>query len=244
MALHTIKAQLHDNPLTENPSDLIARVASERTLTVRDICLSAVTRGGADITAAAMEHAAGLFLKEMNYCLCDGFAVNADGYFSASAHIKGAFGSSVEKFDPAKQRLVFEFHQGAVLRREAEAVEVKILGMADAALYIAQVTDMRTGSINDLLTPGRNLRIAGTKIKIAGSSSDCGVFFVHCETNEGTRVDTPDVIVNNPSELIVVIPPLAAGEYRVAIRTQFTGSGATLLKQPRETIFDRTLTVQ
>ena len=62
--LHTIKASLYDNVLTPNPNDFMARVQSERSLNVKDVCRSAVSRGGADISAA-MEHAVNLFLKEM-----------------------------------------------------------------------------------------------------------------------------------------------------------------------------------
>jgi len=69
--LHTIKAQLYDNALTENPNDFIAKAVSEKSLGVADICQSAVKRGGADISAAAMEHAVNLWLKEMAYRLCD-----------------------------------------------------------------------------------------------------------------------------------------------------------------------------
>jgi hypothetical protein len=74
--LHTIKAHLYDNALTENPNDFIARAASEKSLTVADICQTAVKRGGADISAASMEHGVNLWLKEMAYRLCDGFAVH------------------------------------------------------------------------------------------------------------------------------------------------------------------------
>jgi hypothetical protein len=54
---HKIKAQLYDNLLTENPNDFSAGVTSESSLSVADVCKTAITRGGADITAAAMEHA-------------------------------------------------------------------------------------------------------------------------------------------------------------------------------------------
>ena len=47
---HKIKALLYDNVLAEDPYDLIARAIAERTLNVRDICESAVTRGGAKIS--------------------------------------------------------------------------------------------------------------------------------------------------------------------------------------------------
>ena len=63
--LHKIKAQLYDNVLTENPNDFIARVVSEKSLNIKDICLAATTRGGSDVSAAAMEHAVNLWLKEI-----------------------------------------------------------------------------------------------------------------------------------------------------------------------------------
>ncbi|MDR3329294.1 MAG: hypothetical protein LBS63_04205, partial [Prevotellaceae bacterium] len=68
--LHTIKAHLYENALTADPNDYVARVCSERSLGVKDICESAVARGGADVSSAAMEHAVSLFLKEMGYRLC------------------------------------------------------------------------------------------------------------------------------------------------------------------------------
>lgn len=53
--LHTIKASLYENLLTDDRNNFTARVSAERSLGVRDICQSAVERGGADINAAAME---------------------------------------------------------------------------------------------------------------------------------------------------------------------------------------------
>jgi len=52
--LHKIKASLHDNVLTEDPNDFIARVAAEKSLSIEDVCQSAADRGGADISASAM----------------------------------------------------------------------------------------------------------------------------------------------------------------------------------------------
>lgn len=61
--LHKIKAYLYDNFLTkDDPNDFIARTISERSLGIKQICESAVSRGGADVSAAAMEHATELFL--------------------------------------------------------------------------------------------------------------------------------------------------------------------------------------
>ena len=240
--LHSIKAQLYDNVLTENPNDFIARVASEKSLNIKDICLAATTRGGSDISAAAMEHAVNLWLKEMAYSLCDGFSVNA-GWFTSGACIRGSFLSPTEKFNAEKHSVSFEFNQGSLLRKELGSVEVNILGVAEVSTFIAQVTDVKTGSVNDLLTPNRNLRVSGGKIKIAGENEANGVFFVNTQTNERVKVDATDIVNNNPSELIIVIPALVAGEYKLEITTQFSATNGKLLKEPRTGVFERILTV-
>ncbi len=238
--LHTIKAALYDNALTENPNDFTARVQSERSLNVKDICESAATRGGADISAAAMEHAVNLWLKEMAFSLCDGFSVNT-GWFTAGVGIKGVFDSATENFNRDKHTLTFDFQQGAQLRKELENVTVAITGVADSSASIAQVIDVKTGSVNDQLTPGRNLRIVGSKIKIAGDSPSNGIFFVARGSGAHYKVEPSDIVTNKPSELIVVIPALSKGDYIIEVVTQYA-VGATL-KESRTAVFDRTLTV-
>ncbi|MDR1096628.1 MAG: DUF4469 domain-containing protein [Tannerella sp.] len=239
--LHQISAWLYKNLLTPDPDDYLIRPVSARTLNAKEICESASTRGGADIPAPAMEHAVNLFLTEMGYLLCDGFSVNT-GWFTAGPQIKGVANSPKEQYSKEKHTLLFEFHQGALLRKELGNVTVEILGVADTDAVITQVVDVKSGSVNDLLTPNRNLRIAGYKIKIAGNHAANGIYFVNQATEERTRVDDSDVVTNNPSELIVVIPPLAAGTYLLEATTQY--SVGKLLNEPRTFVFDKILTVQ
>jgi hypothetical protein len=242
--LHTIKAWLFDNQLTKDQNDFAARVSAERTLSVREICTSAVERGGADINAAAMEHAVELFHKEMAYRLCDGFSVNT-GWYNASTHIKGVFTSPTDVFDPARHTVAVELRQGVELRRELGMVGVNILGRAEPGFFIGEVTDLRTGSVNDLLTPGRNARITGGKLKVEGDGGEtpgvCGVYFVNQADGSRIKVDEADIVENFIGHLLIVVPALDAGTYRVEVTTQYTGGGK-LLKAPRTTTFDRLLT--
>ena len=239
--LHTIKAYLYDNQLTDNPNDLSARVSSERSLSIDDICKSAVTRGGADVSAASMKHAVELFLKEMGYRLCDGFSVNT-GYFTASPSIRGVFDSPNEKFNSEKHSVLFQFNQGEMLRKELSAVTVEILGVAESGAFIAQVTDVKSGTVNDLLTPDRNLKITGSKIKIAGETpNETGVSFINQATQDIIKVPESDIVTNNPSEVIIIIPELIAGEYKLQIVTQY--SSGKNLKEARTLLFDKILTV-
>jgi hypothetical protein len=240
--LHTIKAWLYENLLTDDRNDFSARVSAERALGVRDICESAVARGGADINAAAMEHAVELFHKEMAYRLCDGFSVNTSWY-NASTHIRGVFTSPTEGFDPARHTVTVEFRQGAELRRELGMVSVNILGRAESGFFIGEVVDLRTGSVNDLLTPGRNAKITGGKLKVEGTDPSCGVYFVNEADGTRVKVDNADIVENQNAHLLIVVPPLAAGTWRLEVTTQYMGGGGSQLKAPRTAAFDRLLTV-
>jgi hypothetical protein len=119
---------------------------------------------------------------------------------------------------------------------------VSILGKAETSFFVAQVTDMRTGSVNDLLTPGRNAKITGNKLKIAGKEDVCGVYFVYADSAGRTKVDPADIVENQNAHLLVVVPVLAAGTYHLEVTTQYS-TGTSLLKEPRTTIFDKPLTV-
>jgi len=238
---HKIKVNLYENFLTENPDDFSAKVISERTLTTREICKIAVNRGNAPSSAEAMEHNVMLFLKEMAYQLMDGYGVNT-GYFTANAQVRVVFNNRNEAFNPNKHSVLFRFNQGALMRKEVPNIRVQVMGVGDTGIVISHVVDSKTGSVNDLITPGGALKIKGGKLKIAGEQPEVGVFFEDDDGNS-TQVDLRDIIVNKPAELIVHIPPLTPGTYRLAIRTQFSGSSAPL-KYARTNVYEKILTVE
>jgi hypothetical protein len=53
-------------------------------------------------------------------------------------------------------------------------------------------------------------------------------------------VEINDIVTNNPSELIVIIPDLQPGTYQLEVVTQYAG-GSNLLKEPRTTELKKTL---
>lgn len=238
--LHRIKAYLYKNVFAEKVDNYTARVATERLLKIQDICQSAVRRGGANVSPATMEYMVGLYLKEMAYCLCDGYAVDND-YFTLRPSIKGVFDSPDELFDPEKHRIKLVFQENEKLREALSGVGIQILGPAKSNLYITQVTDVKSGAINTTLTPKYSLKISGSMLKLAGNHPDVGVCFINCETGERTKPDSMDIIQNQHSELIVRIPELITGDYWLEITTQYTTSG--IRKQPRTTTFNLVLKV-
>ena len=121
-------------------------------------------------------------------------------------------------------------------------VGVNILGKAESGFFIAEVLDMRTHSVNDQLTPGRNAKISGGRLKVEGDDPSCGVYFVNEADGTRVKVDAADIVENQNARLFIVIPALVSGTYRLELSTQYSG-GNKPLKAPRTAAFDRLLTV-
>ena len=244
MAKNKIRAYLYGNTLTAGGAGgYIARAEIMRPLNVKAVCESAAARGGADISAAAMEHAVALFQKEAAYLIVNGFAVNT-GLYHAAASIRGIFDSPDETFTRGKHHIDINFTQGGLFGKEIDDVEVDVRGIADTEAHIAQVVDVRTGSVNGAITPAYNVRITGVKLKIAGSDERNGVYFVS-EADPGARTLVPkdDIVNNKPSELVVRCPDNLKGRYKLEVVTQYGSGGNRSLKEPRTAVFDKVLTV-
>ena len=241
--LHVVEVYLYDNFLTPDPTDYMGRVETTRTLGLRDVCESSVLRGGADINASAMFHAGELLLKEMAYLLCDGFSVNF-GYFSISLKIRGVFTGPTDTFDPRRHNLMFQITPGELLRRELPNIQLKMMGVKKDAMYIALVTDTATGLEDGTITPGDDILIQGTRIRITpddGSEPGIGVFFI---ATDGTVTPvTRRFTQNDPSKVIARVPALAPGSYTLRIVTKFSSSRNVLLKNAISTDYDKPLIV-
>ncbi|GHV51509.1 hypothetical protein FACS1894181_13450 [Bacteroidia bacterium] len=235
--------ELYDNPLTpDDPNDLVGHVFSQGTVNLSELCKSAAGRGGADISAAAMQHATELVLKEAAFQLCNGFSINLDGIITAHVGIKGTFSGPNDHFDPERHKVVFYFQIGSVLRKLMSFIKVHIRGKADSGLKLLQIEDVASGSINDLLTPGNNLKVFGQKIKLAGDDPDVGIYFVGETTRSRVKVAANQIAVNANSQLLFIIPALANGTYHLEVTTQYSNAGSNL-KAPRTFKFEKALSV-
>ena len=239
--LHKIRAYLYKYTLNKEDEEYVARAAMERSLGIKEICESAVARGGANTTPGAMRHNVEMFLEEMTYLLCDSYSVNL-GYFTAKVNIKGKFNKTDTTFDPQRHSLYFTLCQGELMSKHIDRVDVRLMGLAKCGAIIDQVTDVKSGSVNGILTPGRNLKIRGQKIKLAGDDAAVGIYFHNIDTGAVVKIDDRSVVVNSCAGMIIDIPPLTAGSYHLEILTQYSGS--FILKTPRSAFFDRPLVVE
>lgn len=237
---HTLQAYLYQNHLTDDDDSYYARIAANRSLSFDEICESAVSRGGSSLSVEHIKSGTTAFLEEAKFLLCDGYSLNTD-WLNAYIKVVGSFDKPHDTFDTDRHEIKFVLRPGTSLRDELSATTVEIQGLADTEPYIDQVVDVYTGSVNSTLTPNRILRIVGDKLKVDGSDSTIGVYFVSTTDGTTTRVEDADVVRNNPSELEVMIPELSADSYNVRIISQYSRS--QLLNSPRTIDFGKSLTV-
>jgi hypothetical protein len=231
---------LEVNDLTAAPDDYRAQVVNVASHTQGDI-VDRIMRIGAGLTRsdiAAVLEAEKQVIVEI---VAEGGAVNTE-LFNAFPSIQGVFHSTEDAADGIHQKVRINLHAGTAIRNAAGAVKTKKLPGVVSGTVISSVTDVKTGSQNNLLTPGRNIKISGSKLKIAGEDPAVGLFFEPEAGGAPVPVDPSDIVVNRPAELIALIPPLAPGVYRLKIATQYTSG--KMLKTPHTTVFDKPLTVQ
>jgi hypothetical protein len=173
--------------------------------------------------------------------LLEGGSINTD-LFQVNASIQGVFDGLNDNYDGNRHKMWFNMQPGLLLSNVPVKMKVKKLS-AELKCYIESVTDVKTGSVNSFLTPGKNIRILGQKLKIEGPDPACGLYFVS-PNNHGQqiKVESSEFIVNNPSEIVAVVPKLAKGNWHIRLVTQYCSNGK-YLKSPKDIIFDKTLTV-
>ncbi|WP_059370412.1 DNA-binding domain-containing protein [Treponema endosymbiont of Eucomonympha sp.] len=230
---------LEDNELTKAEGDIRAQVVNVRSYTAGDIA-DRIMKIGAGLTRSDVASVLEAAKQVIADIIADGGAVHFD-LFNAFPSIQGVFSGADDSFDPAKHRIKANLHAGAALREAVGKIRVKKVAAVLTGTVISSVTDIKTGSVNGALTPGKDAKLSGVKLRIAGEDASVGLYFVPAD-GEPVKVDASDLVVNNPGEIIAVIPALDAGTYRTRIITQF-GSGGKNLKTPHSFTYSKDLTV-
>jgi hypothetical protein len=239
--LHRIRAKLYPNYLHGVNGAFIARTDDEASLSIDAVCAALKNRGGFTGNYQDLVEYVRQFFDEAAYQLCDGFSVNT-GYFSLHPRIGGTWESAVEHYDPVKHPIRFSFRALKPLRDLASHIEVLIEGVAETTGFIAEITDVTTEAVNETLTPGGMFALEGHKIKVAGEHADCGVYFVNAAVPAQKVKAAGNLADNTATRIVGIIPPLAAGQWKIEVVTQFS-SGSFTLKDPRTINYGPVLTV-
>ncbi|MGC3977508.1 MAG: DUF4469 domain-containing protein [Paludibacteraceae bacterium] len=232
--------ELFDLAITEQKDDRFGRKITIGSENIDSLVKIAVTRR-TDLNPETIRTAF-ILLKDIAIeRLLAGASVNFGlGHFNLG--VNGVFMGDNAQWDSTKHSLSVTISPTAELRDAVRSVKVNVRGMATTGTVINTVTDVASGEINTRLTPGGGVNVTGSKIKVAGDNPACGIILINEDNGTKTTVPANAIAVNNPSKITFVAPAaLPAGNYKLSICTQFSNT-STLLKEPREYVFDYTLT--
>lgn len=151
--------------------------------------------------------------------------------------------------DHSKVKVYASLSMGSLLREEMDACRLELFTQPAVAgpLLNGAVAQTRTAS-GEATTrapqPGKNLRLTGRNIKLVGEDPSVGVTFTSVENaSKSVFVPLEDVTVNEPKQLIFVLPAgVTDGLWRVKVTTQY-GNGGHTVKAPRSYELDEPLAV-
>ena len=240
------KVWLTPNLLTKDiDNDYIAEVStSKQTLRNEDIAQRIVDEGS-EIKYDTLLSIINQHDRIIREAVCDGYSV-LTGVGQYSPRVTGSWIGKSANFDPSVNKLTLDMVLSKEMRDALATVGVEVLGVKEGGgAAIGLVTDTLTEATDGTITPGEDILIEGTKIKIAGDPDLCGVYFIPRDAPEETiyKVDRR-LTQNNPSSIIARVPAtLEPGAYTLRVVTQYTNSGSTLLKEPRTIEYELPLVV-
>jgi len=173
--------------------------------------------------------------------ISDGGSINTE-LFRVRPSIKGVFNNMEDGFDASRHKIKLNLRPGRLLKDIPEKLRVRKLNSSSKA-FILSVTDIKTGSVNEVLTPGKNIKIIGQSVKIDGNNPTNGLYFIPEKASEQpVKIELSEFVMNNPSQIIAVIPKLNKGIWNVRLVTQYC-KGKNCLKKPQSVTFEKSLNV-
>jgi hypothetical protein len=210
----SINYVLIKNHFTEIPDDYWARVQFLRSVGMEEV-IDRIIKQGSTVNKPDI-----LGVLEDFFCAIEDFVLLGMRVCTPIANfgvgVKGRFDGLTDSFDPNRHRIVGRVQPGArfnrTVREKARPVKQQ---PTKKNPHPQKLVDCASGSINDLLTPGRMAELEGHLLSFDPTDPVQGIFFL-AEDDSETRVEIVGTI--KPSGMSFEIPALTSGTYRLEVR--------------------------
>jgi len=225
-----LQGWLAHNTLTEDPNDRILVLNSAGTKSNEEL-YEDMRAEDTGLRRETLVHVVTLYERIVARALMNGFNVTT-GLFYAVPRFKGLVDNG--QWDAENNSIYVSFTQNRVLRDEIRNTKVDILGEKADLLYIAGIEDCSNNAADGHMTPGRNFRITGSRLRVEGDDPGIGITLRNLDDDQITTVDLDMFGTNNPAEVVFIVPTgLIDGDYELTLTTQFSGTKQRFLKTPR-----------
>lgn len=133
--------------------------------------------------------------------------------------VTGTFAPQVKDFHSEVNRVKASYRPTMAMNSVLETIDVEVEGEMVTGPVITSVEDMQTREQNRIVTPRRNLCLRGNRIRIVGNGRESGMRFISVDSGDTVEVEPRDIIINESSTVVALVPELAGGMYFVEITT-------------------------
>jgi hypothetical protein len=228
---------LEDNPLTKDKvNDRRARVVNVHSCTEEDLADAISKRNMGISKPEALAMLAALTEIQMEW-IKEGYSINM-----RMAHFHPSIPGTFDEGEYPKEA-VYRITPSKDVIAAAKTISMRHVEPV-SPIRIEFVNDVKSATTNDRITGGGTVKIVGHHLKIVSTAGfTVGVEFIGADTGTVYTVPAQDLIVNNPSELMIIAPSMPSAEKVVLKLTTQYSSGGTLLKKPRSITLEKELTV-
>lgn len=240
MAEKTIlNADLYDNVLTEKQGDYTARPRITGRADNKEVA-ARIVKERSEYRSETIENILNLADKKKVELIAEGKSL-VDGVGQYLLNISGSFDGEKPSFDPEKHRVGITYTAGKELFDALGNITFNVQ-VATTGPVINTVTEVESGEVNNFITPGNPIIIAGNGLQIKGDDPSVGLYLTKNEEG-ATPVPVKLISRNTISEIIAQVPKeLPDGMYCLSITTQ-AGAKYNMVKTPRTYEFPILLTV-
>lgn len=233
-----LSADLYDNVLTEKTGDYTAKPRITGTLYNQDLA-DLIVEERTEYRKETILNILDLSDQKKVEAIAEGKSL-VDGVGQYLLNIGGSFEGEKPVFDSLKNKLGVTYTPGKLLLEALKNVIVDVRQVAQTGPVINSILDSTTSLVNEVLTPGAPAIISGNTLLLKGDDPSVGVYFTPDAGGQAVKVAL--VVTNTKSQIIISIPQLSKGQYRLSVTTQ-TGANYQLVKDPRTYSFPILLTV-
>lgn len=208
---------LHENNLTDDPTDYRAMVSPTDILDLDDV-IARMLQGGSTVTKEDTLAVLESYHATIIALVLGGSRVNTP-LVNFGTSVRGSFNGQTDAFDPNRHTIEARLNTGTRLRDALRSARPQKNERSSPLPSPLAYLDINSGEPNSLLTPGGMGQLSGYRLKIDPTDPEQGIFLIH---SGGTVTRVQVIGQNTPGQLMFMLPaPLPSGSYTLEVRARF-----------------------
>lgn len=211
----SFKYSLIPNKLTPDPDDYLA-VPQDTVIKTKEDIIKEITGEGSILKETESYAVVNAFFKRIADNLEQGIGFSCE-YFTIKPAIQGVFMSEDDHFDDERHLKYPNLYPSEKLKLAVEKMDVTRVSPTTHNPTPKRFYDIISDTTNDRVTPGSTAELHGERLKVETEDEAQGVYFIHAESREETKVERYHT--NYPKTLMIIVPStLQPGTYQLEVR--------------------------